>query len=247
MSDKITVEGFVHEIKTKEGSNSRGPWTAYRIRLQRASGEMEPRTFGFGFTAPKFKAGDFLRFDATVKDDKWADYIEGSGKLVKNAPAKPAAPAAPSGNGGGRPGGGKGGYQQRPPVESKLFGKIGQNSTEDDIRRISYTSARTAALEMVGLLLANNALPMSSAKTKDGEAKRFTELTAAVDKLTIEYYFDSATGRKLETVADPGSKETRVAPLPEAEQTETEDEDLPEDPDQDGGEESLEDDGDTDI
>jgi len=85
------------------------------------------------------------------------------------------------------------------------------------MRRLA--SARTAALDAIDLLLRNDALPMSAAKTKAGQASRFDEVTAAIDKLTVEYFFDSATGRKLVTVADAGSKESRVAELPAAEPT----------------------------
>ncbi|OGT59959.1 MAG: hypothetical protein A3E01_07715 [Gammaproteobacteria bacterium RIFCSPHIGHO2_12_FULL_63_22] len=215
MGDRIKVEGFVEKIFVKEGTNARGAWQAFSIKLQRASGEVDPRFFQFGFERPKFKEGDYVAFEAEVKDDKAAKFIEGSGSKPKNPPTKPAAPQRPGGT-GGKPGGG-GGYKPRPPVESKLFGQIGQNSTEDDVRRISYASARTAALGAVDILLKNDALPMSAAKTKAGQASRFDEVTAAIDKLTIEYFFDSATGRKLSTVADAGSKESRVTGLPTAE------------------------------
>lgn len=220
MADRIKVQGFVEKLFERSGTNARGPWTAYSIKLQRVSGEVDPRYYQFGFEKPKFNEGDFVEFEAEIKDDKAAKFIDGTGRKLKNPPARPAKPAqSGGGNGGGYKGkgGGSGGYKPRPPIESKLFGKIGGNNTEDDIRRMAYSNARSAALELAALLLANDAMPMSTAKSKDGVAKRFDEIKAIVDKLTVEFYFDGASGRKLESVADAGSKETRVAPLPDAE------------------------------
>lgn len=58
------------------------------------------------------------------------------------------------------------------------------------------------------MLLANDALPMSVATSKAGQAKRFASITEAVDKLTVEYFFDAAKQRKLDTVADGGLIDT---------------------------------------
>lgn len=222
MSDKITVEGFVEKLFIKEGNNTRGAWRAFSLKLQRPSGEIDPRFYQFGFlernsengefAAPPFKEGDFIRFQAEIMDDKVARFVQGSGTKPKNPPSKPASPQAKP---GGYKGGG-GGYKPRPPLESETFGKIGGNNTEDDIRRMSYAAARAAALSAVEILLANDGLPMSAAKTKAGQASRFEEITAAIDKLTVEYFFDAALGRKLSSVADAGSKESRVADIPDA-------------------------------
>lgn len=216
MSNKV-VEGFVEVLHEKSGTNARGAWTAYSIKVQNADGTVDPTWYGFGFEKPKFVKGDYIRFEAEMKaDGKGGQFVPGSGSKPKNPPAKPAAPQAPAGQGGynGPRKGGGGGFQKREPVKSALFGTIGQNNTEDDIRRMSYTAARSAALEAIGILLTHDGLPMSAAKTKAGQAERFKEITAAIDKLTVEYFFDAATARKLESVADAGSKESRVAPLP---------------------------------
>lgn len=217
MGDRIKVEGFVEKLFVKSGQSARGPWTAYSIKLQRASGEVDPRFYQFGFDKPGFNEGDFVQFEAEIKDDKAASFIKGTGSKPKNAPAKPAKPAAAQGGSGGGysgPKGGGGGYKPRAPLESKLFGQIGGNNTEDDIRRMSYTAARSAAVELVLGLLEHEALPMTAAKTKAGEAKRYDEIVAAVDKLTVKFFFDAAGGRLLTSVADEGTKETRVAPVP---------------------------------
>jgi hypothetical protein len=215
LSNKV-VEGFVEVLHEKSGTNARGAWTAYSIKVQNADGTVDPTWYGFGFEKPKFAKGDYIRFEAEMKaDGKGGQFVPGTGSKPKNPPAKPAAPQAQGQGGynGPRKGGG-GGYPPRKPIESKVFGQIGQNNTEDDIRRMSYTAARSAALEAISILLTHDGLPMSAAKTKAGQAERFKEITAAIDKLTVEYFFDAAMGRKLESVADAGSKESRVAPLP---------------------------------
>jgi hypothetical protein len=216
LSDKITVEGFVEKIFVREGNSARGPWKAYSIKVQRTSGDVDPRYYQFGFDEPKFKEGDYIRFDATIKDDKTASYVKDSGTKPKNPPAKPASPAPQGKAPYNGPKGGGGGYKPRAPIESKVFGQIGGNNTEDDIRRMAYSNARSAALEAVATLLAHDGLVTSAAKTKGGQAQRYEEIVAAIDKLTVKYYFDGASGRLLTTVADEGSTESRVADLPDA-------------------------------
>ncbi len=88
---------------------------------------------------------------------------------------------------------------------SELFGEIGGYNTEDDIRRMSYAAAREDAVETVKMLLENNGLKLVTADSKAGFATRFDVITSAIDKLTVEYFFDAATGRKLDTVADAGT------------------------------------------
>jgi hypothetical protein len=232
MADRITVEGFVEKLFVKEGTSARGPWKAYSIKVQRASGEVDPRFYQFGFDAPKFVEGDYIRFEADIKDDKAAQFVKNSGSKPKNPPTKPAAPAKPPYTG---PKGG-GGYQPRKPLESKVFGQIGGNNTEDDIRRMAYSNARSAALAAVATLLSNDGLVTSAAKTKGGQAQRYEEIVAAIDKLTVKYFFDGASGRLLTSVADEGSKESRVAELPDAEPSKAskasdETDEMPKDPD----------------
>lgn len=219
----VKVAGFVEKVFPKAGQNGRGHWLAYSIKLQKADGNVDPMYYQFGFVdgyqggTPlenfvPIKAGDYVEFEAEPKDDKAMTAVKGTARKPKNAPAKPAAPAQSSG--GGYKGKGGGGYKPREPVKSAIFGNIGQNSTEDDIKRISLASARTAAIELVSVLLANDGLVTSAAATKAGQASRYEEIVAAVDKLTVKYFFDSATGRLLESVADEGTKATRVAELP---------------------------------
>lgn len=192
-------KGFVKKIFKKEGTSSKGPWYAFSFKIEDENGNEDPMFYQLGFnTDCPFKENDYIKFSADPKDDKAMTLVKGSGQIVKNPPQRAAKP---ENSGGGRGRGGRGGPQVK---TSELFGEIGGYNTEDDIRRMSYSAARGDAVEVVGLLLANDALPMSTAKSKAGVAKRFEEIVAQVDKLTVEFFFDSATGRKLEAVADAG-------------------------------------------
>jgi hypothetical protein len=72
---------------------------------------------------------------------------------------------------------------------------------------IQYQAARNSALALVELLLKADALPISQAKTKSGESKRYDEIVGIVNKLTVQFHNDTHTLRLLETVADAGALE----------------------------------------
>lgn len=103
-------------------------------------------------------------------------------KQVKNAPAKEAA--AVSG-----------------PALAKT-------STQTSIH---YQSARKDAIALIELLLTHKALPMSASATAAGTAKRYEEITALIDKLTVRYFNDAETHRILEDVTDEGSSKAEEA------------------------------------
>lgn len=183
MSNQYAVKGFVDKINEKTGNNARGPWTAYSIKVQDAeTGEVNPLWFQFGFKRPGFSEGDYIEFQAEPKNDKAAQFVEGTGKKPKNAPAKPAAPEKPAGRKGG------GGFKKDPKVQ----------------KQINYQNARGGSLALIALLLENDALPMSAAKTKAGQAKRYEEIVAMIDKTTVRFFNDTESLRLLESVADEG-------------------------------------------
>lgn len=230
MGERVNVTGYVRRIFETSGENSRGPWTAYAIKVISPEGEEDPRFYQFGFKAPPFKAdaysdgkyrhtGDYVQFEAEVKDDKAARFVDGTGRILKNGPAR----KEPEKKGGGQ-GGRKGGYSGPKETNSDVFGKIGGYNTEDDIRRITLTASRTAALEAVGLLLQYDGLPMTKTKGKANEQVRYDEITAMIDKLTVQYFYDNASGRLLDEVADR-EEAKEPAPLPDdAQQDEAEEE-----------------------
>lgn len=183
-------KGFVAKTfqnKSKPGANR--PWFAWSFKIEDEQGNEDPFFYQFGFNKElPFKEGDYVSFEADPKDAKAMTFVEGSGKLHKNPPARKAK----SQGGGGAT-----------VKNSDLFGEIGGYNTEDDIKRMTYSVARGHAVELVGILLENDALPSSVAKSKAGQADRFKEINAFVDKKTVEFYFDGSL-RKLETVADAG-------------------------------------------
>lgn len=72
-------------------------------------------------------------------------------------------------------------------------------------------------LRAAALLLEHDGIPMTKASNKAGEAKRFEEIVAVIDKLTVKFYRDAETGRLLETVADMGVVDTSAdGPIPYA-------------------------------
>ncbi len=200
----MSVIAFVEKLNTKAGIGKNGnPYKLYSLKLQDKDGNLLPGYYQCNFDHPGCKDGDYVKLEANPKGDNW-EVVKGSVKVSKNPPAKPASPSGtPNANKGGG-----GGYSAPKAKTSDLFGEIGGYNTEDDIRRMSYSAARTTAVEVVGLLLANDAIKLVKADTKAGAASRFDLITAAVDKLTVEYFYDSATGRKLESVADTGNPDT---------------------------------------
>lgn len=218
MGERIQVTGFVTYINEKKGQSSRGPWTAYSFKIADEAGNEDPRWYQYGFSAPPFKddkqtdgSGSYLTFEAEVKDDKVAKFIEGTGKIVNNPPARQMPEKKASGGGGGGRRGGGGGPKVK---QSDLFGEIGGYNTEDDVRRISMSHAEEMAIRTVDMLLRHDGLPLTKTKSKANEAVRYEEITNAIDKFTILYFNNVRTGRLLDTVADAGEEVVKVAPLP---------------------------------
>lgn len=105
----------------------------------------------------------------------------------------------------------------------------GGNSRDSGVDRqtsIVLQHSQEMALRAISVLLEHDGLPLTKASNKAGEAKRFDEIVAAIDKLTVKYYRDAETGRLLETVADMGVVDTSAdGPIPDAAPSETSNED----------------------
>ena len=187
------VVAFVQKVNSKSGTGRNGkPYTLYSMKLMDKSGEELDGWFQCAFDKPTCNEGDYIQVEVKPNGSNF-DADVSSIKISKNPPARPK-PANESGSGGG-------GAKVK---SSDLFGEIGGYNTEDDIRRMSYSAARDAALKTAELLLEHGGLKLVAADTKAGAASRFDVITSAIDKLTVEYFFDAATGRKLDTVADAG-------------------------------------------
>ena len=204
----MQIEGFVEKLNANPGSGDYGPYVAYSIKVMDQGGNVLPLWYQFGFKKPGFDEGAYIRFDATPKSEIAALYTEGTLAINPNPPAKPAkvVPIKPDVAG-------KAPYVRK-SVSSELFGEIGGYFTEDDILRISLSSARASAVELVTALLSVNALPMSGSAAKAGISKRYEEITAMVNKTTVRFFHDVRRGRILDDIDDEGAVEAAPAPLP---------------------------------
>lgn len=199
--------GFVAKIFERSGTGKRGPWTAYSMKIESAeTGEELPKFYQLGFEAPAFKEGDYITFESEPKDANADTVVKGTIRRPKNPPARKAKESSGNQSGG----------RASKATESDLFGSIGGYNTEDDIKRITYSNARDHAIKAVAVLFSHDALPSSTAQSKAGQAARFDAAMAMIDKLTVQFFYDSASGRVLEAVEDAGAvAEVKVDELPD--------------------------------
>lgn len=222
-------KGFVEVLSSKSGKTRQGrPWTAYSLKISDTNGdEMEP-WFQCGFADPGLNKGDYIKFTAE-KNDKGAYTVNvDSIKKAKNPPAR--VQKRDTGNGGGGSSGGS-----------------GYNSEAQRADR-AYHASRGSAIELVNILMQHQSLPVSVAQGKAGKAKRYAEILAFVDKITVRYFRDEFPEgfeeqfRLLAAVADAGEEElgsgATVGDLPDSLNDEPEFDD-------DGGDEAFASDDDT--
>lgn len=144
--------------------------------------------YSCGFDRPSVNPGDYVSI-VVVKDDRGYDSV---GKLtVLPAPAQAQVSSAASAT---------------------------THPAGDRNSSIVYQSSRKDALELVQLLMAEDALPISAAKTAAGKAARYAELLALVDKLTVQLFYDVITLRQLDRVQDAGAEVASTDKLPEDDQ-----------------------------
>jgi hypothetical protein len=187
-------KGFLGKINEKSGTGKRGPWTLYSAKLKDENG-VESDWISFGFDKPKVKTGDYVKI--TVDDSGDRPKVT-EVKALKNAPAKAQE-------------------------SSKASAPASAAGSDDRQKAIHMQSSRSHAIDVVALLVANDALALPKAATKPSEAKRYEIIVAAVDKLTVKYFNDLETRRLLESVADIGAVSVKPdAPLPEEEEDEEE-------------------------
>lgn len=212
----MSTIGFVKKINSKSGTNRNGkPYTLSSMKLSDKDGQELPGWYQLGFDKPPCKEGDYVKLEATPKGNNW-EVVKGSVKVSKNPPAAPRQERQEAGPSGG---------------SSKDYGQTQKN--------IHYQNSRTAAIEVVGLLLEHDALPMSAAKGKAGQTARFDEILASVNKITVQYFNDLESFRLFETVADGGVVDTSGdGDLPDADEEPEEEDgfeaDIPFEEDDDG-------------
>lgn len=180
-------KGFVAKIVALDGKSKKRPYrayTKYSFKVEKEDGTEYPDWFSFGFEQPPFKEGDYISFETEEKNG-YTSFKAGSGSILKNPPArntaKKAGAAASTGS--------------VPNTEASSTGADRQT-------QIVLQHSQEMAIRLVEVLLSNDALPVSAAKTAAGTAKRYDEVMSFVDKLTVKLYNDVVTARLLETVAD---------------------------------------------
>lgn len=197
-----TVEGFVAKLFVKNGKSGNGkPWTAYSLKLEDKNGQEIDTWFGCGFSRPvtasghEVAEGDYIQFE-TVEENGRTNVAKNADNVAVVKRAK-NPPARAGGNSGG-----------------------GSSSGGNAQPNIHYQNSRTAAIELVGILAASDALPVTGGKNKGDREKRFQEITTIVDKLTVQFFLDLETQgadgqafRLLATVAD-GRGEVHETDLP---------------------------------
>jgi hypothetical protein len=181
-------QGYVAKALRKEGTQRNGKaWFKFNVKLALDSGQESPWiSFPFNKSIP-FAEGQYVSFDAVADEKGYFNVVEGTGAIL-TPPAAAAAPAAAAND--AAKGTAPTAYQEA--------------QAQKDVR-ISFQAARNSAIEVVGLLLANDALPLLGTKGKAAEAKRFEEVLDIVNKLTVQFHNDAQTLRLLESVADAGS------------------------------------------
>jgi hypothetical protein len=147
----------------------------------------------FGFTRPPVQKGDYVEAVVELVNN----FTEVTSVKKVNPPSTPQA-----------------GLSLLPPATSST-GTLRGDARQDSI---IYQSSRKDALSLIGLLISQDALPISVAKTAAGKAKRYEEVMALVDKLTVQYFYDVSTLRNLDRVQDGGAEAAAPAGLPEDDQ-----------------------------
>lgn len=182
------IIGFLEETETKEGKTKKGrPWTLYK-------GNVGGKWVNFGFDRPPCKKGDYV----TVTTEPDGDNYKILSITVGEPPARQPEPA-----------------RNQAGAAAPAAAGSAAISPADRQSSIIYQSSRGHALELIGLLISQDALPVTAAKTAAGKAKRYEEIMALVDKLTVQYFYDVHTLRQLDRVADAGAEGPAPAALPE--------------------------------
>lgn len=203
------MRGFVTKLTSKSGTSPKTgrAYTKYSFIVEDEQGN-ESGWITYGFEKPPFSEGNFIEFEVT-ENNGFKDYKKGSGKIISNPPPKASARASTANSG---PSTGSGNAKERPAAVGGVEAGPADRQTQ-----IVLQHSQEMAIAAVNVLLTHDALPIIGTKSKAGEAKRFEEIVSAIDKLTVKFHNDVATGRLLGAVADMGIVETKPdAPIPAA-------------------------------
>lgn len=174
------ILGYVKKLTSKDGKSKKPPykpWTLYSMIMENQDGS-ESGWISIGFDRPSFTEGQWANYE-TEATERGLNL-----KAFEKAEAPKTPVAVPSTNA---------------PARSSAH--VDRNDS------IVYQSSRKDAIAAIGLLLEHNGLPMSASAAKAGQAARYEEITAMIDKLTVQYFRDVQTGRVLESVVDAGAED----------------------------------------
>ncbi len=180
----MSIIGYVKKVNTKTGTGKRGAWTLYSGIIEKDDGQ-ESGWISFGFEKPPFSEGSYISLE-TESTDRGLNLIQGSAKVLPPPTKPPVAQGIVTGS--------------SPKAASGAGSYVDRNDS------IVYQSSRKDALAIVALLLEHDALPISASTAKAGQAKRFEEVEAFVDKFTIRYLNDVHTFRLVQSVVDAGAE-----------------------------------------
>lgn len=184
---QIRGEVVVVNSRTSTSKKTGKPYTLWSLKVRGDDGS-ESDWIDAGFDKPAVVKGAYV--SATAEKNA-RGYLELKSLDVVPAPA-PVLPAA-----------------------ATAATVVEGSGAADRQTQIVLQHSQEMAIAEVTLLLANGGLQLSTAQGKPGVAKRYEEITKAVEKLTVQRYFDVVTGRLLESVADAGGVELGVdGPIP---------------------------------
>jgi hypothetical protein len=191
-------KGFVVAIGEKSGKSSKGKrWTIYSAKIEKEDGTEYDKWISLGFDEPSIKKGDYVKITTETNEAGYENVVKDGIKKLKNAPARSG--------------------------KSASGGAAGNGSSSTTQQSIHYQNSRNLAATVLTLLQEKDALPLSSAKTKAGEIKRYEEIMALLDKLTVRFFYDAETLRLLQSVVDEGKASTVEGDLPDDDEEETTD------------------------
>lgn len=208
-----TFTGTIIKLNTRKVDGRNGPITAYSAKIAKPDGEEYDEWVGFGFKRPECGEGDEVVITAKKEGGFW--------KAVDVEVTKEAPQGGDEDSASGEAGSGKTSASSAPPASSSTPAtpatqKVSSWKPKDpaETKAIHYQNSRSAALELVGLLIKTDALPVAATAGKAGKAKRFEEITALVNKLTVVLFNDLTTYRLLADVEDSYRKPRAGEGLP---------------------------------
>lgn len=183
---KKKVVGFVEKKNSKTGQGRKGPWTVWSLLLKDSEGD-DIGWISCGFDEPQCEENDHILLFTEENARGYEQMVKGSLKVNPNPPKAPEKPVT---------------------APTRAGSKDNYNGDQARHERM-YHASRGSAIELIQVLVENDGLPLSAANTKGNKAKRFEEITQAVDKMTVRFFRDESPEymgdfRLLSSVEDAG-------------------------------------------